>query len=601
MVLVGIALTALPQQSAFAGPSKPLTTCSSGGVLDVGLLGSDALSSCDLTGRLVVVADFSFTVPEVGEGVGQAAVRTVDSDRALPTTVLLYHSKSGGVAVSVDGSQPVGAPSAIKEMADERAKLRTPAQTGSLVPMAKPTWCGSVSQYDPTGQKWTNGIYQWKHNSSGRPSSMTEVQRAAAFDAAEGYIEADDNACGGSNTSLSVGEVGSTTKTVTGTAIMRLVEQGALDLDTPIRAYLPALRLADEDVAANATLRHLLTHTGGWVGDFFIDTGWGDDALQRAVERMVELPQLTPLGSTFHYSNSSFYLLGRIIEVATGKTYEAAARELVLAPLGMTNSFFFPHEVMLRRFVVGHATLEDKTIILEPWPIARAANAVGGLTSSARDQLRYARFHMGDGVAETGERLLSPATMVEMQSPLVPIDTFGGYRGLSWIVREVGGVKTVAHGGATLGQLSAFIFAPTAGFALTVLTNSQQGGELNTEVTQWALEHYLGAKDADPVALSLAESDLSAYAGFYEGRLSDVEISVKDGGLVVQGIPKGGFPDETSPAPPAPPLARFAVIGPDQVIGLESPVKDLRGEFLRGPDGEIVWFRWGGRILRRCN
>ncbi len=396
-------------------------------------------------------------------------------------------------------------------------------------------------------------------------------------------------------------QIGSTTKTVTGTAIMRLVEQGALDLDTPIRAYLPGLRLSDEDVAANVTLRHLLTHTGGWVGDFFVDTGWGDDALQRAVERMVELPQLTPLGSTFHYSNSSFYLLGRIIEVATGTTYEAATRELVLAPLGMTSSFFFPHEVMVRRFVVGHAAVEDKTMILEPWPIARAANAVGGLTSSARDQLRYARFHMGDGVAENGERVLSQATMVEMQSPLVPIDTYGGYRGLSWIVRDVGGVKTVAHGGETLGHLSALTFAPNAGFALTVLTNASSGRELTTEVTTWALEHFLGVKDAGPAALSLGETDLAAYAGYYESRLSDVEISVKDGGLVMQGYPKGGFPDETSPAPPVPPPARFAVIGPDQVIGLESPVKDLRGEFLRGPDGEIVWFRWGGRILRRLS
>ena len=394
-------------------------------------------------------------------------------------------------------------------------------------------------------------------------------------------------------------QIGSTTKTVTGTAVMRLVEQGALDLDAPIRAYLPALRLADEDVAAAVTLRHLLTHTGGWVGDFFVDTGWGDDALQRAVERMVELPQLTPLGSTFHYSNSSFYLLGRIIEVVTGKTYEAATRELVLAPLGMAHSFFFPHEVMLRRFVVGHDTVEDKTVILEPWPIARAANAVGGLASSVRDQLCYARFHMGDGAAESGERLLSPATMAEMQSPMVPIDTFGGYRGLSWIVRDVGGVKTVAHGGATLGQLSAFSLAPTAGFALTVLTNSSNGGELNTEVTKWALERYLGAKDPEPAALDLSESELAAYAGYYEGRLSDVEMIVKDGGLVMQGYPKGGFPDETSPAPPAPPPARFAVIGPDQVIGLESPVTDMRGEFLRGPGGEIVWFRWGGRILRR--
>ncbi|MFN8475577.1 MAG: serine hydrolase domain-containing protein [Anaerolineae bacterium] len=394
-------------------------------------------------------------------------------------------------------------------------------------------------------------------------------------------------------------QIGSTTKTVTGTAIMRLVEQGALDLDAPIRTYLPALRLADEDVATRVTLRHLLTHTGGWVGDFFIDTGWGDDALQLAVERMVDLPQLTPLGSTFHYSNSSFYLLGRIIELATGQTYEAATRDLILAPLGMTNSFFFPHEVMLRRFVVGHVTVEGKTSILAPWPIARAANAVGGLTSSARDQLRYARFQMGDGTAGNGERVLSQATMAEMQSPLVPIDTFGGWRGLSWIVRDVSGVKTVAHGGATLGQLSAFVFAPEAGFALTVLTNSSSGGELNTEVTKWALQRYLGVKDPDPVALSLDDTDLAAYAGTYEGRLSDIEITVKDGDLVLQGYPKGGFPDETSPPPPTPPPVRFAVIGPDQVIGLESPVKDLRGEFLRGPEGDIVWFRWGGRILRR--
>ncbi|MFN8484385.1 MAG: serine hydrolase domain-containing protein [Anaerolineae bacterium] len=394
-------------------------------------------------------------------------------------------------------------------------------------------------------------------------------------------------------------QIGSTTKTVTGTVVMRLVERGMLDLDAPIRAYLPALRLADEDVAARVTLRHLLTHTGGWVGDFFVDTGWGDDALQRAVERMVELPQLTPLGSTFHYSNSSFYLLGRIIEVATGQTYEAATWDLVLAPLGMTNSFFFPHEVMLRRFAVGHITLGDKTSVLEPWPIARAANAVGGLTSSARDQLRYARFQMGDGAAESGERLLSGAMMAEMQSPRVPIDTYGGWRGLSWIVRDVGGVKTVAHGGATLGQLSAFMFAPERGFALTVLTNSQSGSELNTEVTQWALEHYLGVKEPEPAALDLSASDLAAYAGYYEGRLSAIEMTVSDGSLVVQGYPKGGFPDETSPPPPAPPPARFAVIGPDQVIGLESPVKDLRGEFLRGPDGAIVWFRWGGRILRR--
>src|SRR2546430_623690 len=73
-------------------------------------------------------------------------------------------------------------------------------------------------------------------------------------------------------------QIGSTTKTVTATAAMRLVERGVLDLDAPVRTYLPDLRLADDDVAARVTLRHLFTHTAGWEGDVFDDTGAGDDA-----------------------------------------------------------------------------------------------------------------------------------------------------------------------------------------------------------------------------------------------------------------------------------------------------------------------------------
>jgi CubicO group peptidase (beta-lactamase class C family) len=76
---------------------------------------------------------------------------------------------------------------------------------------------------------------------------------------------------------------------------MRLVEAGSLDLDVPVRTYLPELRLADEDVAQRVTTRHLLTHTGGWEGDYFDDLGPGDDALARMVAAVAELPQVTPL------------------------------------------------------------------------------------------------------------------------------------------------------------------------------------------------------------------------------------------------------------------------------------------------------------------
>ena len=92
-------------------------------------------------------------------------------------------------------------------------------------------------------------------------------------------------------------QIGSITKTVTATALMRLVEQSRLDLDVPVRRYLPELRLRDEDVARRVTLRHLLTHHGGWFGDFFDDTGSDDDALARYVERLDTLEQLTPLGA----------------------------------------------------------------------------------------------------------------------------------------------------------------------------------------------------------------------------------------------------------------------------------------------------------------
>jgi len=92
-------------------------------------------------------------------------------------------------------------------------------------------------------------------------------------------------------------QVGSITKTFTATAAMRLVDEGRLDLDRPLQTDLPDLRLVDPQVAAAVTPRHLLTHTAGWVGDYFSDTGRGDDALARYVAEMAELEQLTPLGA----------------------------------------------------------------------------------------------------------------------------------------------------------------------------------------------------------------------------------------------------------------------------------------------------------------
>ena len=83
-------------------------------------------------------------------------------------------------------------------------------------------------------------------------------------------------------------QVGSISKTFTATALMMLRDAGKVDLDTPIRAYLPDFRLSDEEVAARVTLKHLLTHTGGWLGDYFNDFGFGDDAQARMLKEPLD-------------------------------------------------------------------------------------------------------------------------------------------------------------------------------------------------------------------------------------------------------------------------------------------------------------------------
>lgn len=148
--------------------------------------------------------------------------------------------------------------------------------------------------------------------------------------------------------------IGSITKAFTATALMRLLPSASphsslppplggpggfgegqrLDLDAPIWTYLPDLKLADEDVAARATMRQLLTHTGGWVGWAMNWSGprdYGRDALARALPKMAQIPQLAPLGELFSYSNNGYVLAGRVLEILTGRPFDTAVTRLVLA------------------------------------------------------------------------------------------------------------------------------------------------------------------------------------------------------------------------------------------------------------------------------
>ncbi len=391
-------------------------------------------------------------------------------------------------------------------------------------------------------------------------------------------------------------QIGSITKTVTATAIMRYVEQGRLALDAPLRTYLPELRLADEDTAARVTPRHLLTHTAGWVGDYFDDSGPGDDALARSLTKLAGLPQLTPVGEVWSYNNAGFYLAGRLLEVVGGRPYEQLIRELVLEPLEMQRSFFFAAEAITHRVAAGHEAVYGaapaQPAVARPWGLSRSGNALGGLVCSVNDLLRYAHFHLHGGP------LLRAETLAQMHAPRVPAAN-GDFMGVAWFIREVDGVRVLRHGGATNGQAATLVLVPAHNFALALLTNSDRGDELHRALARRALALYPGLQEADPQPIAASADQLAPLPGEYRAAANILTLYLQAGELWLQDTPRGGFPTPDSPPPPAPPPVRAALCGVDRLLLLDPPRQGGLGEFLRGPDGSLAWLRLGGRIHAR--
>ena len=402
-------------------------------------------------------------------------------------------------------------------------------------------------------------------------------------------------------------QIGSITKTFTATLIMQLVEQGTLELDAPLRRYLPGFRLRDEATAASATTRHLLTHTGGWTGDFFIDTGEGDDASAKYAARMAELSQLAPLGTHFSYNNAGFYLAQHLIETVTKRPYHDVLQEMLLEPLGMEQAYLTAADVITRRFAVGHLVKgeegAERAEVTRPWALPRAVNAVGGLVTNVKELLRYAQFHLGDSTVENGERLLAAESMRAMQTP--QIERWGGreFMGLSWWIDNEGDaddpLRVVHHGGGTKGQISRLVLVPSRHFALAMVTNADRGGRVIDEAYRWCLRAYLGVEPNIPQPLDdVSIKTLREYVGRYERPLNDAEIALDGDALTLTITYKAGFPTEDVPPPPPVGPSRCVACETDRLLVLEGPLKESTLDFLRNEDGSIGWLRTN-RLHRR--
>jgi CubicO group peptidase (beta-lactamase class C family) len=394
-------------------------------------------------------------------------------------------------------------------------------------------------------------------------------------------------------------QVGSISKTFTGMLVMRLAESGKLKLDARVQEYIPSFRVKDPAASRGATLLTTLTHMGGWEGDFFDDTGSGDDALSRVVDRMSSLEQVAPFDTLWSYNNAGFYLAGRAIEIAAGKPFEQALKEQILETLGLKRTFIFPADVMTERFVVGHSGPMAKPSVARPWPLARAAHAAGGVVASVADLVRYGQFHLGDGGVPGGARVLAAASLQRMHTTQVRKHGTDDEMAITWHVSNAGGVRQIAHGGATVGQQAQLTLVPSEQLVIALLTNSGRGAQLNRDVTRIALKEYLGITITDPSPIAVPASELAQYAGRYSRPFSDVVVTQEGERLRLQIIQKQGFPTPTTPVPPAQPGAPYAFYAKDRLIAVDGPAKGARAEIIRLPDGSIGWIRVGSRVSRR--
>jgi len=258
--------------------------------------------------------------------------------------------------------------------------------------------------------------------------------------------------------------LGSMNKMFTSVAIMQLVERGVLSLDDPISEYVDESWLP-RTTTERITVHHLLTHTSG-LGSYFNDTYW-----QSSRENFRELDDYQPLvktetlafepGAEFRYSNTGMFLLGVVIESATGENYFDYIREHIYAPAGMIGSDSYDMDMPVENLAIGYDPSPGSEYGYENnlyKHVIRGGPAGGGF-STVEDLYRFAR-------ALTSEKLLSKASLERMWE-----DHAGADYGYGFSVADGALGRMVGHGGGFPGLNSNLDIMLDRGYVVAVMSN----------------------------------------------------------------------------------------------------------------------------------
>ncbi len=268
--------------------------------------------------------------------------------------------------------------------------------------------------------------------------------------------------------------IASLSKAMTAAVALMLVAQDRIDLDAPVRRYLPEFRIATPDGGASITVRHLLNQTSG-----LSDPGFPEMRLAQPgslAERVSSLQSAVPEdmpGETFHYFNSNYALVARIVEAVSGKPFEVVLEDRLFGPLGMAGTKAVPTFALAQKLNVppaaGHVAAYGQA-----WRWHEPGGFLGGhggVISTAADMGKWMRWQM------TGQPdILPPELRTLMQTPPA-----GSSYAMGWFRQTVNGETAIWHDGVFSTVFSDIVIKPEQGLGIVLLYGV--GGALPAAVT----------------------------------------------------------------------------------------------------------------------
>ena len=297
--------------------------------------------------------------------------------------------------------------------------------------------------------------------------------------------------------------IGSASKAFTATSVVMLAGEGKIDLDKPVRDYMPEFQLSDPVASVGATPRDLLCHRTGMPRHDLMWIGWDDIERKDVVSKYLKnLPSNKPFRSVWQYQNHMFATMGYLVEKISGQTWEEFVGERIFSPLKMKTANF---RVKYPDKTGKHAKLyvENKKGKCEecaPLTIDGMGPA-GSINATVREMANWVIFNLNKG--KVGQKaLIDEKAFPELHKPNIPYALYPfdipekkimGY-GLGWFVDCYRGEKLVDHGGNVSGASALVSFMPEKNIGCVVLTNAN--GTMLTSATAYDIyDRLLGVED----------------------------------------------------------------------------------------------------------